>query len=548
MPLLVRASVTLNGRKFHTYIHEGASAEQLIEKIAKENGGGVARVYYPEHDSHEIVAVKIGSQLLVKGDPKRVSEGDFSQFEDADFVRSAAISASYSSKGGIHLFVGSDGIPMAVLENEELVFPNAEELRVSSNINNISLSVVEYNADPLTLGDLNGMYREGTWISEAAHEEIKTAHGDDRAHKIELPDTSVLILGRETGEIKTASELGSRIRAEGFAYRTEYSLTAITVPKHAQQVQPGLILPTDLGPMHIPLDGSSYRVPYLYVKLFDGKVSDEVKVVVYHQDTKPESPREPKTREMEMPVKTRPSRILKTAERPREVVLPIKTPKAKLLFPDIPHIPKIRAYAMPLPEPKLEVRKRLRHPKAAKKPERARPKELRKRQPAIPAQPVKAQETKLRGGKKPKPKKDTLLKVPLPKRRKKKRKTLKKPAKRKEGQKKKALPKDRLRKPKTFRKKPKKFRTSLKAPKTDRLKPKKDKKAMAAPRRPRKKPKKDLLKESRKKTRAKKKRNLQSKRKKIHPYYFNAMMGLYRPRRGRTRAGSSGRRRRASRT
>ncbi len=551
LPLLVRASVTLNGRRFHTFIHEGASAEQLIEKVAKENGGGVAKVFYPEYGTHEIVAVKIGDQLLVKGDPKRVSEGDFSQFEDADFVKSAAISASFNSKGGIHFFVGSDGIPMTAGENEQLVFPNAEELRVSSNINDLSLSVVRYNADPLTLMDLDGMYKKGTRISKAAHEEIKSAHGDDRTSKIVLTDTSVLILGRETGEIKTASEFASDIRAEGFAYRTQYSLKAITIPKHQQQVQQGLILPTDLGPMHIPLDGSSHRVPYLYVKLFDGKVSDEVKVTVYPLDSRTEMPKQPKNMEMRMQVKAQPVIIKKTIERPQIIIKPIqKAPPAKLLFPGAPRPPKIKTGKVPFPEPKAEMKRQSEPPKIEKMPKQIKLQKMKVQQLTLPTKPEKIRIDKPPEPKKAKPEKKA-LEASSPKPRKKKRKAAKKElSRRKEGPKKKARPKERLSKPRTFKKKPKRFRTSLSAPKTDRLKPEKEKKIKKVPR---KKPQKELLRKPRKaetEPKTKKKRNLLSirKKKKLHPYYFNSMMGLFTSRRGRTRAGSSGRRRPASRT
>ncbi len=93
---IVTASVSLMGREFRTNIREGASAEELIEKVARENDGGVARVFYPEFNTWEIVAVKIGSEFLVKDDPKRVAEADFSQFQDPLLVRQAALAASRS--------------------------------------------------------------------------------------------------------------------------------------------------------------------------------------------------------------------------------------------------------------------------------------------------------------------------------------------------------------------------------------------------------------------------------------------------------------------
>ncbi|MBN1170360.1 hypothetical protein JXA56_05015, partial [Candidatus Micrarchaeota archaeon] len=279
-PLLVKATVTLNGRKFSTHINEGATADELILKIAKENRGGVAKVYYPEFNSHEIVAVKIGDQLLVKGDPKRVAEADFSNFENSGFVRSAAIAASRNSDGGIHFFVGSQGIPMAVDKSQNLLFPNAEELRVGKHITDLSLRSVPYNADPEKISDLDRMYKGGTKISPAARkmmklgrEEFEKSHGGFRSEKLMLADTSVLIMERDTGELKCANE--QKTNEIVIPLPPEIKLQQIFTPAIANT---GFILPTDLGPMIIPMDGSAVKVPYLYIRKFDARARDYIEI------------------------------------------------------------------------------------------------------------------------------------------------------------------------------------------------------------------------------------------------------------------------------
>jgi hypothetical protein len=212
---LVDASVSLGSRTFTTLIREGASAEELIEQAARENGGGVARVYYPQFDTYEIVAVKIGGELLVKGDPARVAEADFSQFADPESMKAAAVRASRRSDGGIHFSLGSAGIPIAVTEGLGIVFPNAEELRVGSSTRNISLWMTSVNADPLTLMDLRTSYKGkgGLSISEDALSRIAKAHGGVRSEKLMLEE-NLLVLDKDTGDIMTASQFSSSLPRE----------------------------------------------------------------------------------------------------------------------------------------------------------------------------------------------------------------------------------------------------------------------------------------------------------------------------------------------
>ncbi len=555
MPLLVKSSITVNGKKFTTMIHEGASAEELIAKVAKENGGGVAKVYYPEFKTHEIVAVKIGDQLIVKGDPKRVQDGDFSEFDNADAVKAAAVSASSSSKGGIHFFVGSDGIPMAAAENEGLVFPNAQELRVNTNINNLSLAVVDYNVDPNNIRDINKLYKKGAKISQAAREEIEQSHGGVRSEKLMLPDTSVLILSRESGDIRTASEFASNFKAEGFAFKPP-SPQQFLVP---QQVQRGLQLPSDLGVMHIPLDGSSFKVPYLCVKVFDGKVTDAIKVTTYPPEETPRRRRK-KPEPAPEPQRITPPKIIgemKVREIRPDSAVEIKEPKTEPIISvfDSPKIlqqipdakkpePAVSFEPMAAPKPKSAVTRKVKAEKlpepimAASKP--AKQKSRAAKKAAKPrAKVVRQKQTSARtkAAKKARPKASA-----------KKRKTAR------------AKPKKEDKPAKT--KKPKSIKP--KPAKAQKPKPAKTKKAKAPKPKPTKTKKKPGISSSKKaKTRKKKasphlvkistdwsaktpKKMSKKKRKKIQSYYLNTMLGLFKSKRSGAR--SSKRKKAASRT
>lgn len=568
MPLLVKSSITINGRKFTTMIHEGASAEELIAKVAKENGGGVAKVYYPEFKTHEIVAVKIGDQMIVKGDPAKVGEGDFSEFDNSDSVRMAAVAASSSSKGGIHFFVGQDGIPMAAAENQGIVFPNAQELRVNTNINSLSLAVVDYNVDPNSIRDINRLYKRGARISRAAKEEIEQSHGGVRSEKLMLPDTSVLILSRESGDIRTASEFASKFNAEGFIFKPP-SDNQLAIPT---QVQSGLRLPTDLGVMHIPLDGSSFRIPYLYVKVFDGKLTDAIKMGAPIPEPAPSALTAPEPASQGI-------RIPKTIQNHESQETP-SLGETRISLPKIETI--ISFFSLPRPAPQ-EIRlpktpgPRVQEAKAKPKVrEQAKAQELpspmqaaeKKTLKEIVAQKLsKSRAAKATGPKAPK--QEEKVQVPNPKA---KRKPSRKQSK-KAGEKESTMPRKKKSSARPKGAKPKKPKTpKAKKPKTSKPKAPKAPRAKVAPKLPKPKPaKKKKAKslspkakpkaKSRKKTQnelvkistdwsekpsRKSKRMSKKKKKKIQSYYLNTMLGLVKSK--RSGAKNSKRKRKASRT
>ncbi len=535
MPLLVKSSITINGTKFTTLIRDGASAEELISKVAKENGGGVARVYYPELKTHEIVAVKIGEQLIVKGDPKRVQDGDFSEFEDAASVKNAAVTASSSSKGGIHFFVGSDGIPMAAAENEGIVFPNAQELRVNTNINNLSLAVVDYNVDPKNIREINKLYKKGARISRDAKEEIEKSHGGVRSEKLMLPDTSVLILSRESGDIRTASEFASNFKAAGFFQPA--APQQFFVP---QQVHRGLQLPTDLGVMHIPLDGSSSKIPYLCVKVFDGKVTDAIKVTTYLPEN--ETPKRRRKRPEPAPEPKRipaPEFIGKTeiCELKPKAQITIPNPKTEAIMSffntPMPALQKLKKVKNP--EPKQVKTEKLPEPaQAASKPRKRKPPTQKTVQKTAKRKTVKAKAPKLTSRK---PKTARKSGKVLSKAKQKPRKTPKKLKSKKPA------------KPKAKRPRPK---TPPKSRKTPKPKPEKKKKAKVSVK-PAKKAKRrkkpinvELVKISTNWTAKPSKKMSKKKKKKIQAYHLHTMLGLIKSKRNGAR--NSKGRKAASRT
>ncbi len=242
-PALVEASLTILNRTFTTQIREGASAEQLIEQIARENGGEVLKKYYPEFKTWEITSVRIGDVALVK-----------------------------STESGIHFSLGEAGIPITVTEGEGIVFPNAEEMRIGKNTRNIALWTTSANFDPGSIRDLDDIYgtKGGITLSADARDEVSKAHGGIRSGGNIVLEDNILVLNKDTGEVLTVSQHAAR---ESVQPQPALPLVPAMAP---QAPFPG---PNPEPPrLSLPDDGSRFRVPCLNICIFDGRLADQVKI------------------------------------------------------------------------------------------------------------------------------------------------------------------------------------------------------------------------------------------------------------------------------
>lgn len=274
------------GARFSTLVRDGASPAEILNQVARQNNGGVARLYYPEMNAYEIVAVKIGDRLLVKGDPEKVAKADFSKFADSATMKKMAVKAASESSGGLHLFLGEDGIPIVQGKNGELYFPNGDELMLHGESGELHIRPVDNKEDPKSLQELVG--GKGLSVSEKASEFINPAtdndkiarsHGGVRSEKLMLPSTQVALFRADSGQITTIAE--SAARDEGFP-APQFIAPALAVQNPSasgiQFINAGLALPSERGPILLPMDGSAARVPYLFVKIFDGRLEDCIRV------------------------------------------------------------------------------------------------------------------------------------------------------------------------------------------------------------------------------------------------------------------------------
>lgn len=204
MEKIVEASIIVNNSRYFTLISEGSTQMELLHKAAKENGGGVVKLYYPEYGTWEIVGIKIGNDVLVKGDPKALENADYSGFRDGDsakrFFLNLSREAERNGGGGIHSFIGS-GIPVMIDEKGNLIFPNFYETPVTRETNEVEFKEEHSKSDPRTIKDILNMYGRKESPSDILRKAEKS-HGGARFEKIDEPN-NILLIDKDTGEIRS---------------------------------------------------------------------------------------------------------------------------------------------------------------------------------------------------------------------------------------------------------------------------------------------------------------------------------------------------------
>ncbi len=213
----------VDGKRFQMFIRNGTSLDDAVDRVANKYGGEVSRKFYESMNASQITKMRIGD---------------------------ASIDDS------IHFFVGEKDIPL--LSNDgQLIFPNSAEIKIGDGLNTFTFSKVDFNANPLTLSDMDSMYGEqgGLRLSSGAREilgrnrqndplkpadtprdiakSIGGAHADDRNTAIVVDSSLLLKLNYQTGELVSVSESTKEIAMaqseQGWEYRPHTLLTEVTM-------------------------------------------------------------------------------------------------------------------------------------------------------------------------------------------------------------------------------------------------------------------------------------------------------------------------------
>ncbi|MFH0738012.1 MAG: hypothetical protein V1827_05830, partial [Candidatus Micrarchaeota archaeon] len=275
------ASVEAEGKTFYALVDKGTKFEGALDRMIAKYGGGIATLKYDDMEGREIVAVMIGDRCIVKGEPDKVARADFSSFgENAGAMRDFAIARSRDSKGGIHFFVGKNGIPIAVGAGGEVIFPNASEVEVGSSTSFFSIRLVDYEVDPRSMSELgNGSLAVSRGASSVIAEglskdEMAKSHGGVRSEKLMLTHSKLLIYDMLSDRVATASEYANGAPETGFKAPQFDTLIPVKETGGAPFSNVGIVYATKTHAISLPMDGSTAKVPYSYVKVFDGTIQE----------------------------------------------------------------------------------------------------------------------------------------------------------------------------------------------------------------------------------------------------------------------------------
>lgn len=204
---LVKKTVIVGREKASVLVPDGIKAEELTIRAVVVNGGAVGMLYNEQYRKHEIVAIKIGSEFLVKEklDFDKISwEG---RIDEGDLEKANELSRK--SRGGLHFFIGENGIPLVVKE-EKLIFPSGDEMG-THGISEIRYRVVDSNENPETAEEFRSLPIYGN----SQKRRLEGGHATGRERDIEVRGDEIQVGDTETGEIMSVSEMS---KVESFRY------------------------------------------------------------------------------------------------------------------------------------------------------------------------------------------------------------------------------------------------------------------------------------------------------------------------------------------
>ncbi|MEM4272211.1 MAG: hypothetical protein QXH30_01350 [Candidatus Bilamarchaeaceae archaeon] len=237
---LVEVEFRAGWASVRTAVPEGTPFLDALKKAVDENGGKMVLKWHPELKAHEIVYLEMKGMALAK-----------------------------TTEEGIHFFLGKAGIPIIAGRDGSIGFPNGMETEVRQNANIFTIGMEKSNANPANIRELGGMYAQhgGLSISEGAMKAIAASHGGFREGETRLCG-KVLVLDKECGRLFSISEFLIDEK-EGSAFMRRAA---------RERRLEGLVLPLAKGRDFFQMDGSEAKIPYLFIRLFDGSVEGELKV------------------------------------------------------------------------------------------------------------------------------------------------------------------------------------------------------------------------------------------------------------------------------
>ncbi len=250
---LILKTIAIGKERASVLVPDCIKVEDLTRRAVVENGGLIGRVYNKQFSKHEMVAIKIGNEVLAK------EKLDFENIEWEGKIDEQSLDkikeASEKSKGGLHFFIGEKGVPVVIRKKglgDDLIFPSGDEAG-TEGISEFRYATVNSKVDPKTAEEFRRASRK---------EIMEGCHASAREKEIEVKGDELQVGDIETGEIKPINEYR---KIESFVYD---DINLENVMKHELKFVDNRVTPVLF---HNEAVHFKCEFSYLHIKIIESK-------------------------------------------------------------------------------------------------------------------------------------------------------------------------------------------------------------------------------------------------------------------------------------
>ena len=212
--------LTVGNLSFSARVSQETSFSEAQAKAFEQAGAKVVQLFNKEYQTYEFFGVVSPEGAAFFGDEKKIRQAlaamDLSGFGDPSLVHSMIEQAISERSDAAHFYAknsqGNDAIPIYKVNNQ-VIFPNGDELPVAPGLDNFTWSGSNSTANPTTIDELLGRVPANTiarpnFDSQKPspepinfQEKAAEAHAGNRTAKVELSSSEIMLFGYTTNDL-----------------------------------------------------------------------------------------------------------------------------------------------------------------------------------------------------------------------------------------------------------------------------------------------------------------------------------------------------------